>query len=106
MRAKGLPKLYLDKAKNIDRKYGGTPDYQEGPIEQWLKSFGELQCLVAGQYGEVSQHYHNLLAKLAKVKVAHSHMGVPSQIQSKASYFISSVEGSLSPSSKLKVLAY
>ena len=70
MRAKGLPKIYLDKAKNIDRKYCGTPEDQEGPIEQSLKSFGELQCLVAGQYGEVSQHYHDLLAKLAKTKAA------------------------------------
>ena len=71
VRAKGLPKLYLDKAKNIDRKYCGTPEDQEGPLEQRLKSFGELQCLVAGQYGEVSQHYHDLLAKLAKSKAAH-----------------------------------
>ena len=75
-RAKGLPKLYLDKAKKIDRKYCGTPVDQEGPLEQRLKSFGELNCLVAGQYGEVSQHYHDLLAKLAKLKAArfsHTH---------------------------------
>ena len=71
MRAKGLPKLYLDKAKKIDRKYCGTQEDQEGPLEQRLKSFGDLQCLVAGQYGEVSQHYHDLLAKLAKTKAAH-----------------------------------
>ena len=70
-RAKGLPKLYLDKAKHIDRKYCGTPEDQEGPLEQRLKGFGELHCLVAGQYGEVSQHYHDLLAKLAKTKAAH-----------------------------------
>ena len=62
---------YLDKAKTIDRKYCGTPQDQEGPLEQRLKSFGELLCLVAGQYGEVSQHYHDLLAKLAKTKAAH-----------------------------------
>ena len=30
-----------------------------------------MQCLVAGQYGEVSQHYHDLLAKLAKTKADH-----------------------------------
>ena len=40
-------------------------------MEQRLKSFGDLLCLVAGQYGEVSQHYHDLLAKLAKTKAAH-----------------------------------
>ena len=70
-RAKRLPKEYLDKAQNIDRKYCGSTEGQEGPLEQRLKSFGDLQCLVAGQYGEVSQHYHDLLAKLAKAKAAH-----------------------------------
>ena len=61
----------LDKAQKIDRKYCGSIPGQEGPLEHRLKGFGELQCLVAGQYGEVSQHYHDLLAKLATSKAAH-----------------------------------
>ena len=30
----GLPKLYLAKAKNINRKYCGTLKDQEGPLKQ------------------------------------------------------------------------
>ena len=70
-RAKGLPKNYLDKAQKIDRKYCGTSPDNEGPLEQRLKGFGDLLCLVAGQYGEVSQHTHDLLAKLCKTKSDH-----------------------------------
>ena len=70
-RAKGLPKNYLDKAQKIDRKYCGTSPDNEGPLEQRLKEFGDLLCLVAGQYGEVSQHMHDLLAKLCKTKADH-----------------------------------
>ena len=60
-RARSLPKMYLDKAKKIDRKYCGSNQNQE----QRLKGFGDLICLVAGQYGEVSQYFHDLLAKLS-----------------------------------------
>ena len=38
-----------------------------------MESLGELQCLVLGQFGEASQHVHDLLAKLASLKAqAHS----------------------------------
>ena len=70
-RAKSLPKEYLDKAQKIDQKYLGTRQDQEGPLEQRLKGFGDLLCLVAGQYGEVSQDFHKLLAKLATSKAEH-----------------------------------
>ena len=70
-KAKSLPKMYLDKAQKIDRKYCGVNQNQEGPLEQRLKGFGDLLCLVAGQYGEVSQHFHDLLAKLSKAKASH-----------------------------------
>ena len=63
--------MYLDKAQKIDRKYCGSNQNQEGPLEQRLKGFGDLICLVAGQYGEVSQHFHDLLAKLSKAKASH-----------------------------------
>ena len=36
-----------------------------------IKSFGELLCIVAGQYAEVSQHTHDLLKRLASSKAAH-----------------------------------
>ena len=68
-RAKGLPKLYRDKAHKIDTKYLNTGQDQVGPLEHHLNSFGDLLCLVAGQYGEVSQDFHDLLSKLATSKV-------------------------------------
>lgn len=71
IRARELPKLYLDKAQSIDRKYRGTQVGQVGPLQQRLEGFGELQCLVVGQYGEVSQHTHDLLRKLASCKASH-----------------------------------
>ena len=74
-KAKQIPKLYLDKAKTIDQKYCNTRPGQVGPLQQRLQSFGELQCIVAGQYGEVSQHTHDLLRKLTACKANHiSHM--------------------------------
>ena len=51
---KDFPKDYIYKAKNIDRKYCGTSPTQQGPLEQCLRGFGNLLCLVVGQYGEVS----------------------------------------------------
>ena len=70
-RAKGLPKLYLDKAQKFDRKYCGTDPSNVGPLEERLTGFGTLLCLVAGQYGDVSQDYHDLLKRLVDSKAAH-----------------------------------
>ena len=43
-------------------------------MERKLDSFGELQCLVLGQYSEGSQHLHDLLDRLATLKAeSHSH---------------------------------
>ena len=70
-RAKRLPNEYLNKARNIDINHHCTSNNQEGPLEQRLKGFGELQCLVAGQYGEVSQHFHDLLEKTVTSKSNH-----------------------------------
>ena len=70
-RALGLSKLYLDKAQKIDREYCGTQPNQTGPLQQRLQSYGSLLCLVAGQYGDVSQDFHDLLRGLATSKAAH-----------------------------------
>ena len=72
-RAHQLPKLYTDKAKAIDQKFHGASKQHVGPVEQKLNSFGNLQCLVLGQFGEASQHVHHLLNKLSTIKAkAHS----------------------------------
>ena len=38
---------------------------------QRLQSFGELQCYVAGNWGEGSAHLHALIQSCAEAKVAH-----------------------------------
>ena len=68
VRANQLPKLYSDKAKKVDQRFHGTERHQVGPIEQQLNAFGELQSLVLGQFGEGSQHVHDLLQALATLK--------------------------------------
>ena len=68
VRANQLPKLYSDKAKKVDPCFHRTERHQVGPIEQQLNAFGELQCLVLGQFGEGSQHVHDLLQVLATLK--------------------------------------
>jgi len=70
-RARGLPKEYLNKAQKIDQKYCGTQPNHTGPLQQHLESYGNLLCLVAGQYGDVSQDFHELLKGLATSKAAH-----------------------------------
>ena len=70
-RANGLPKLYLDKARKINRKYCGTNPSHVGPLEERLKGFGDLLRLVSGQYGEVSQNFHKLLKRLVVSKATH-----------------------------------
>ena len=38
---------------------------------QRLQSFGELQCFVAGYWGEGSAHLHALIQSCAEAKAAH-----------------------------------
>ena len=68
VRARQLPKLYKDKAKNIDRLYCGAREGQRGPIEKRLEEFGDLSCFVVGQFCEVSPDLHNFLKKCAVEK--------------------------------------
>ena len=70
-RAKRIPNEYKIKAKRIDTKYHGNQDGHVGPLEQHLQGFGDINCLVAGQYGEISQDFHELLKRLAMAKSSH-----------------------------------
>ena len=65
-KAKQVPKLYLDKAKKIDRKYLNKEENQIGLLQRRLQSYGQLQSLVVGQYGEVSQDLHYLMVTLIR----------------------------------------
>ena len=67
-RARQLPKLYKDKVQNIDRQYLNTETGSVGPLERRLQDFGDIWCLVVGQFSEVSQDVHKLLSKLANEK--------------------------------------
>ena len=70
-KAKQIPNLYKNKARKIDIKYNGTTAGQVGPLEQRLRGYGDILRLVAGQYGEISQDFHDLIKKLASTKANH-----------------------------------
>ena len=70
-RAKQIPNSYKNKPRKIDSKYYNTAIGHVGPLEQHLIGFGEIIRLVAGQYGEISQDFHDLLKKLASAKANH-----------------------------------
>ena len=59
-KAKQIPNLYRNKARKINTKYYATTAGHVGPLEQQLRGFGDMLCLVAGQYGEISQDLHDL----------------------------------------------
>ena len=69
VRADKLPKEYQSKAHNLDKAYNGVSDDQVGPVEQKLNSFGNLLCLVVGQFGDCSQDLQNLLKTFAESRV-------------------------------------
>ena len=70
VRARALTREYRSKLEALDIKYLRVPRGQTGPLVQRLESWGELQGLVVGQFGEGSQHLHELLGQLAEAKVA------------------------------------
>ena len=70
-RARELPGTYRRPLELLDRLYHGTQPGQTGHLVQRLQSYGELQCLVAGNWGEGSVHLHSLIQKCAEARVAH-----------------------------------
>ena len=69
-RADGLPTLYKGKLTPLDRKYHNTELWQTGPLQRRLESFGKLEGLVVGPWGEGSKDLHSLVKTLAESKVA------------------------------------
>ena len=65
-RAGAIPTEYVDKAKNVDTQYCGTPSGQHGPVLQKLLSFGRVRGLVFGVWGEASRDVEQLLGQLAR----------------------------------------
>ena len=68
-RASQLQQEYLQKARNADRRYNGVPEGEVEPVEQKLLQLGEVRGVVTGNWGEVSEPCHALLAHLATSRV-------------------------------------
>ena len=69
VRADKLPEEYREKAATADQTHNGVQEGTVGPCEQRLIDLGEVRGLVAGNFGEVSDHWHQLLASLATRRV-------------------------------------
>ena len=69
VRAGKLQEEYREKAATADKTHNGVEEDNVGPCEQRLVDLGEVRCLVAGNLGEVSDHWHQLLASLATNRV-------------------------------------
>ena len=67
---KTLQREYRNKLQALDIKYHGVPKGQDGPLVRRLETWGELQGLVVGCFGEGSQHLHHLLRLFAEAKVS------------------------------------
>jgi len=68
-RADHLQQEYLVKAREADRTHNGTPADTVGPVERKLVELGEVRGIVGGNFGEVSEQTHTLLAALATSRV-------------------------------------
>ena len=69
MRADNLNHEYIMNAREADRIHNKTPRGQVGRVESKLVELGEVQGMVCGNFGEVSQALHNLIAALATSRV-------------------------------------
>ena len=70
-RARELPATYRRPLARLDEQYHGTLPGAAGPLVQHLQSFGELQCLVGGAFGEGSLNLHSLIQSCAEARVQH-----------------------------------
>ena len=62
--------MYKKKLIPFDRKYHHTPDGQTGPLVRRLESYGKLEGLVVGPWGDCSKDLHSLVKVLGDCKVA------------------------------------
>ena len=63
--------MYSTQVRKIDSKYHDSAAVHVGPLEQ---GFGEILCLVVGQYGEISQDLRDLLKQLVSAKAKHIYL--------------------------------
>ena len=65
VRARNLHDEYVVKARKADQQYGGVEVGMHGAVESKLLSFGRVQGIVFGNYGEVSEATQRLLDTIA-----------------------------------------
>ena len=68
-RAEEMHNLYLAKARQTDRLYGGVRDGEVGRVETKLQSFSKVEGIIFGNWGEVSEATHSLVDILATSRV-------------------------------------
>ena len=75
-------------ARKVDRKRNGTQQGVKGPVETELESYGVVEGLVFGAYGEVSEHVDQLmLAAAGKAAGVHWRtMGAQNVADAKSAY--------------------
>ena len=68
-RARELPASYHRLLERLDQQYRGTQPGEIGALVARLQGYGELQCYVAGAWGEGSKHLHQLIQTCAESRV-------------------------------------
>jgi len=70
-RAGSLQAEYNRKAATIDRDLFGTPAGQSGPVQDKLRSYGDVIGVVSGAFGELSDDGHRLISRIADMGADH-----------------------------------
>ena len=69
VRASHLTHEYIEKAITADRNYNGTAEGEVGRIESKMVELGTVEGIVCGNWGEVSEPTHALIAAMATSRV-------------------------------------
>jgi hypothetical protein len=71
VRARELPGTYRRPLERMDRLYWGTLPGETGRLVTRLHSYGQLQCFVAGNWGEGSVDLHYFIQHCSGARVGH-----------------------------------
>ena len=69
VRASNLEHEYIMKARAADTKYNGTPKGEVGRVEAKMVELCPVKGIVCGNFGEVSESTHKLIAAMATSRV-------------------------------------
>ena len=68
-RAATLPGCYRRELAKYDQRFHGTTGGETGPLVRLLQSYGKLETLVVGPWGNGSKDLHQLVRTLAELRV-------------------------------------